>query len=475
MNADDLLKVFQAAHQRAVAYQRPVIAVSACAAPTLAPLALYQAHRQGFFWCAHSPDLSLFGLGCTWQIEATGSHRMAEVDRQWFALCADALVQGPHAPLLLGGMRFDDQRPSAPHWAPFADASFHLAHWLLSEDASGRWLRCQRVIEPGSDPAALAQQSLAAYEHLLNPTHNPAATPTVLGRSALPQYQWQAKVETALDAIAQGELNKVVLARHIDHRLDAALDTGAVMGRLYARRNASHLFAIHRGDHCFMGATPERLLSCASGHLSTHALAGSTRRGLKPNEDQALGERLLADPKEQHEHQLVVQTITQALHDKVSDLQAASSPSLLKLATVQHLSTPISARLNVGKRLLDGIQALHPTPAVGGLPKASALAFIREHEGFDRGWYAAPVGWLDAQGNGDFLVALRSALITPRHCHAFAGCGIVEGSLPANEYEETQIKLASMQQALQLACPADTDGAYSQIRGETPYADTAQR
>ncbi|MCF8997381.1 isochorismate synthase, partial [Pseudomonas carnis] len=115
MNADDLLKVFQAAHQRAVAYQRPVIAVSACAAPTLAPLALYQAHRQGFFWCAHSPDLSLFGLGCTWQIEATGSQRMAEVDRQWFALCADALVQGPHAPLLLGGMRFDDQRPSAPH------------------------------------------------------------------------------------------------------------------------------------------------------------------------------------------------------------------------------------------------------------------------------------------------------------------------------------------------------------------------
>lgn len=331
------------------------------------------------------------------------------------------------------------------------------------------------MIEPGSDPAALAQESLAAYEHLLTPTLNLAATPTVLGRSALPQHQWQAKVETALGAIAQGDLNKVVLARHIDHRLDAALDTGAVMGRLYARRNASHLFAIHRGDHCFMGATPERLLSCASGHLTTHALAGSTRRGLKPNEDQALGERLLADPKEQHEHQLVVQTITQALHDKVSDLHAASSPSLLKLATVQHLSTPISARLNAGKRLLDGIQALHPTPAVGGLPRASALAFIREHEGFDRGWYAAPVGWLDAQGNGDFLVALRSALITPRHCHAFAGCGIVEGSLPANEYEETQIKLASMQQALQLACPADTDAAYSQIRGETPYAGTAQR
>ncbi|SDK79282.1 isochorismate synthase [Pseudomonas libanensis] len=475
MNAADLLKVFQAAHQRAVAYQRPVIAVSAHPAPTLAPLALYAAHRQGFFWCAHSPDLSLFGLGCAWQIEACGPGRMAEVDRQWFALCADALVQGPCPPLLLGGMRFDEQQPCAPHWAPFAGASFHLAHWLLSEDATGRWLRCQRVVEPGSDPAALVQESLAAYEQLLNPAPHVTSTPDVLERNALPRHQWQAKVDTALHAIARGELNKVVLARHIDHHLDATLDTGAVMGRLHARRNASHLFAIHRGEHCFMGATPERLLSCAAGRLTTHALAGSTRRGLWPDEDQALGERLLADPKEQHEHQLVVQTITQALHDKVTDLHAAPCPGLLKLATVQHLSTPITAQLNVGKRLLDGVQALHPTPAVGGLPRAPALGFIREHEGFDRGWYAAPVGWLDANGNGDFLVALRSALITPRHCHAFAGCGIVEGSLPANEYEETQIKLASMQQALQLACPADTDVAYSQTHDETPYASTARR
>ena len=457
MNAADLLSVFQAAHQRAVAYQRPVIAVSAYPAPTLEPLALYEAHRQGFFWCAHSPDLSLFGLGCAWQIDATGPQRMAEVDRQWFALCADALVEGPYPPLLLGGMRFDEQQPCAPHWAPFADASFHLAHWLLSEDATGRWLRCQRVIEPGSDPGALVRDSLAAYEHLLNPGIYVAHTPTVLKRTALPPLEWQAKVKTALHAIALGDLNKVVLARHIDHHLNAALDTGAVMGRLHARRNASHLFAIHRGEQCFMGATPERLLSCDAGRLTTHALAGSTRRGLKPQEDQALGERLLADPKEQHEHQLVVQTITEALHGKVSDLQAAPRPGLLKLATVQHLSTPITARLNAGKRLLDGIQALHPTPAVGGLPRAPALAFIREHEGFDRGWYAAPVGWLDANGNGDFLVALRSALITPRHCHAFAGCGIVEGSLPANEYEETQIKLASMQQALLLACMADTE------------------
>ncbi|MCX9150130.1 isochorismate synthase [Pseudomonas sp. TB1-B1] len=450
MNAAALLKVFQTAHQRAVAYQRPVIAVSSHAAPTLEAVALYEAHRQGFFWCAHSPDLTLFGLGCAWQIEASGAQRMLEVNRQWFALCADAVIDGPKAPLLLGGMRFDEQRPCAPHWAAFADASFHLAHWLLSEDADGRWLRCQRVVEPGSDPAALIRDSLAAYAQLLNPPALAATSSKVLECTALPSPQWQAKVDQALQAIAAGELSKVVLARHVDYQLDAPLDSGAVMRRLHARRNAAHLFALHRGGHCFMGATPERLLSCHDARLTTHALAGSARRGINADQDHAIGERLLADPKEQHEHQLVVQTITQALTGKVSELQAAPRPGLLKLATVQHLSTPIAARLNTGKHLLDGVQALHPTPAVGGLPRTTAMNFIRRHEGFDRGWYAGPVGWLDSKGNGDFVVALRSALITHQHCHLFAGCGIVHGSWPADEYEETQIKLASMEEALLL-------------------------
>lgn len=455
MNLDALLKVFQTAHQRAVAYQRPVIAVSSHPTPTLEALALYKAHRQGFFWRAHSPGLTLFGLGCAWQIEASGPQRMLDVDRQWFALCADAVIDGPKAPLLLGGMRFDEQRPCAPHWAAFADASFHLAHWLLSQDTDGCWLRCQQVVEPDSDPQVLARDSIAAYAQLLNPPAATASAPGVIERNALPSPQWQGKVDIALQAISRGDLNKVVLARHIEYQLDAPLDSGAVMQRLHARGNASHLFALHRGEHCFMGATPERLLSCQAGRLTTHALAGSARRGITADEDHVIGERLLADPKEQHEHRLVVQTITQALDGKVSNLKAASSPHLLKLANVQHLSTPIMAQLNPDKRLLDGIHALHPTPAVGGLPSATAMEFIRRHEGFDRGWYAAPVGWLDSQGNGDFLVALRSALMTPRHCHLFAGCGIVEGSQPAGEYEETQIKLASMEQAL-LLFPSDS-------------------
>ncbi|OLF53663.1 isochorismate synthase [Pseudomonas chlororaphis] len=453
MDFPGLLALFQQARRQAVEAQRPILAVSACPAPDLDPLRLYEAHRQGFFWCARQPDLTLFGYGCQWQALASGSQRMAEIQRQWAALCVDALVAGPKSPLLLGGMRFDEQQAGAAHWAGFADASFHLAHWLLSEDASGRWLRCQRRVEPDSDPAELARDSLAAYERLLAMAPPAPSAPRAIERHALPAAQWQAKVDAALQAIDAGHLSKVVLARHIEYRLDAPLDSGAVMRRLHDQRSPSHLFALHRGAHCFMGATPERLLGARQGQLNTHALAGSARRGRTAAEDEALGARLLADAKEQHEHRLVVQTIRQGLDALVSDLQAAAGPRLLKLANVQHLSTPIQARLRPEHSLLDGVRALHPTPAVGGLPRAGALNFIRRHEGFDRGWYAAPVGWLDAEGNGDFLVALRSALLAPDSCHLFAGCGIVQGSRPADEYEETQIKLSSMERALLLFGP----------------------
>ncbi|WP_308908912.1 hypothetical protein [Pseudomonas canadensis] len=172
---------------------------------------------------------------CSSRVTRLHTGNMLDVDRQWFALCADAVIDGPKAPLLLGGMRFDEQRPCAPHWAAFADASFHLAHWLLSEATDGCWLRCQQVLEPDSDPQTLARDSIAAYAQLLNP---PAATATahdVIERNALPSPQWQGKVDIALQAISRGDLNKVVLARHIEYQLSAPLDSGAAPARTRQR------------------------------------------------------------------------------------------------------------------------------------------------------------------------------------------------------------------------------------------------
>ncbi|MBN3731886.1 isochorismate synthase, partial [Burkholderia sp. Tr-20390] len=180
-----------------------------------------------------------------------------------------------------------------------------------------------------------------------------------------------------------------------------------------------------------------------------------------PDDDRALGAALMDSAKERLEHALVVDAIRAALAPLSRTLDVPEQPSLHRLPRLQHLSTPIRATLKADATLLQVVAALHPTPAVAGHPRAEALDHIRAHEGFDRGWYAAPVGWIDAHGNGDFIVALRSALVDGGACRLFAGCGIVADSEPANEYQETELKLSGMQAAIRMrdaAADADARG-----------------
>ena len=178
------------------------------------------------------------------------------------------------------------------------------------------------------------------------------------------------------------------------------------------------------------------------------SLAGSIRRGKTPAEDARLGQTLLDSAKDRAEHAVVVRALGEALGETCDRLQVSDTPSLLKLGHIQHLCTPITGHLANGHTLLDLVERLHPTPAVGGRPREAALRLIRACEGLDRGWYAGPVGWLDAQGEGEFAVALRSALLHGNTATLFAGCGIVADSDPEREYAESRLKLKPMLTAL---------------------------
>ena len=182
--------------------------------------------------------------------------------------------------------------------------------------------------------------------------------------------------------------------------------------------------------------------------LRTAALAGSAPRGATPEEDARLGQGLLASAKDRGEHAIVVRALTDGLEGICDELTMPAEPALLSVANIHHLHTPVSGRLGPGKTLLDAVERLHPTPAVGGWPRAAALRFIREQEGLDRGWYAAPLGWLDRHGAGEFAVGLRSALLEGSTAALFAGCGIVGDSDPAEEYAESRLKLRPMLAAL---------------------------
>jgi isochorismate synthase len=260
--------------------------------------------------------------------------------------------------------------------------------------------------------------------------------------------EWQARVAQAAAAVRAGTYEKLVMARAVQLQQPAAFDLVEALTRLQRDYADCAIFAFTKGGACFLGATPERLAQLQDGCLTTMSLAGSIRRGTTPAEDATLGETLLNSSKDRHEHAVVVRFIAEQLKPLMRDLQFESAPILLKLRNVQHLCTPISGQVRAGQTILDLVECLHPTPAVGGRPRKDALQFIRDVEGLDRGWYAAPVGWIDAAGEGEFVVALRSALVNGNVATLFAGCGIVGDSEPEREYLESSLKLRPMTMAL---------------------------
>ena len=259
---------------------------------------------------------------------------------------------------------------------------------------------------------------------------------------------YQQAVANALQEIARGDYQKVVLARA--HRLTTAEEFHplGVLNHLRQRFPSCYAFSVANGrGQSFIGASPERLVRVAGGRMHTEALAGSARRGVSASEDAQLARALFLSEKDQHEHRLVLGSIARRVADLGLKLEHAAQPRLLALANVQHLHTPVSADLPAGVHILDLLARLHPTPAVGGTPRDAALKAIPRHEAFPRGLYAGPIGWVDHRGGGEFLVGLRSALVDGHTATAYAGAGIVAGSTPENEFAETELKFKALTEA----------------------------
>jgi len=255
-------------------------------------------------------------------------------------------------------------------------------------------------------------------------------------------------VARTLEDIAAGRLAKLVLARAVHLAADAPFDPLRTLERLEAAPAEATIFAIGRGDLTFLGATPERLVRVQGDRLETVALAGTTRRTGLPALDARLGDTLRASAKERAEHAFVVDDVRRRLAPLTTHIEAPLAPELVGVGDLQHLRTPFVATLRAGRTLLEAAAALHPTPAVCGLPQPAALTVLRRRERLARGWYTGGIGWLDARGDGEFVVPLRCALVRGRSATLFAGAGIVAGSDPARELEETRLKLRPLLAAL---------------------------
>ena len=336
----------------------------------------------------------------------------------------------------------------------FPAARVFLPRWQVSRKGGRYSAVANVVVAPDSDIGQLAERVWAAHGKFQKFDYPGTASAAIKDRersSPLVRAEvggagrFENSVAEVLDRIRAGKYDKIVLSRAIDVSSEVPLKPLDALNRLRNDYGSCYAFSVANGDgKSFIGATPERLVAVENAALRTEALAGSAPRGRTAREDAAFAQALLGSGKEGHEHRVVVDSIVRRLQALGMTPEVAHRPELFQLQNVQHLRSPIHAKIPEGIHLLDIVAALHPTPAVGGAPRKAAVPDIRGFEPFERGLFTGAVGWFDARGCGEFAVAIRSALINGNTARVFAGSGIVEGSDPLKEKEETDLKLSAM-------------------------------
>jgi isochorismate synthase len=443
--------------------------------PSVDPITLYavavEAGLEATLWLRPSEATALVGIGRAWAAEPDGPGRFRAAQDAWRGLLETARIDGPAdpaapdgpanpaapgGPTLLGALGFAGRRPAEEDvWAPFGASSLVLPDLLYAADGERATVTASLV---GGDVAGarelehrwdeLAARARASAPNPGGMVARPVVAPLAIAAEQPGHDTWRRLVGMFAGAVGRGRLDKVVLARRVDLRSPLELDVPNALRRLAVSAPESTTYAFRRGARTFLGATPERLARTDGRRFRTVAVAGTIERGADTAEDDRLAAALLASEKDREEHAIVVAAIRDELAPLADRLEVAPQPGIMRLRFVQHLVTEISGTLRDAHGLLALVERLHPTPAVGGEPRDLALALLDEHEGFDRGWYAGPIGWLGTDGDGELCVALRCGIVDRTRATLFAGCGIVADSDPDREWEESRIKLRAVISAL---------------------------
>ncbi len=357
-------------------------------------------------------------------------------------------------------LTFDDSAVRDEVWKKWPRTLFELPRYLFKEDEFGvRLVIAIEVTEDGevddvvqmvtNELSQLTERRVERYIHKKKLTVSEASSAVQAQCvSATDKAHWQRAVAQVAEKIGQGEFAKVVMARRSVVRESSRLSMKMILQNLQEHYETGVVFAMMYASEVFVGATPERLVRSSNQQIQIDCLAGTTTRDQNPAQDEVLAQQLLASRKDQEEHNHVLRGILQDVNGCMSDISFPETPNIRKLANVQHLYTPITGRMIEGSSILDFVDRLHPTPAVAGLPKYTAMQEIRRQEDMDRGFYAGPIGFVDTHGDGAFNVALRCALVRENEAVLFAGAGIVADSNPLAEWTETEWKMQPMQMAL---------------------------
>jgi len=355
-----------------------------------------------------------------------------------------------------GGMRFAVKGKEGEEWKAFGCYRFTVPQFELSIE-DGRTLLACNFLYSVNQHEQIFQQLLAALEKLS--FHHGGRLPRLkqlMSRVDFPEYNgWRKNILSALKLFSNKALKKIVLARKTTLTYESPINPLSVFNQLRSKTaGAFHFYIQPAENNAFLGRTPELLYRRGEEEVFSDAIAGTRRRGLTPDEDAQLERELLSSDKDIREHRFVLQDIAERLKKFSSSVETEDEIQVLKLARLQHLYATIRGKLRTNVNDGHILDDLHPTPAVGGLPKRDAVNYIVQLEPFDRGWYAGPVGWVSKQFS-EFAVAIRSGLVDFNKLHLYAGAGIVPGSVPELEWEEIENKLGNFMSFIEVAEEVD--------------------
>lgn len=412
---------------------------------------LQASHQTFFFWQKPDEDYTILGIGELFCVKDYDRER-TELSKKGIEKWVDNYFHNfsdynlKSTPLFMGGMKFSPEGKSGDTiWNDFADSDWFIPETILLKQNQQVYIihNFLKGNESNNELHEKLNEQEKNIEKLKIEFSN--GTKETIEESNLndvkEKEQWIEKVNAALQQISQGNYKKIVFSRRVNLKLShepVLYDKLKSLANDYPR---CYIFAYGKNESIFFGASPEKLAKINAGWVEADALAGSTPRGKDKEEDEKLAAELLSSRKNLNEQLTVVDFITNSFSSFTDEIIYDEKPRIRKLSNIQHLWTPIKAKLKPGNSVFSILKEIHPTPAICGVPWSGALDFIKVNEGYNRGFYAGIIGWFNFELQGEFAVAIRSALLKRTNLYAFAGCGIVEGSDPEQEFEEAELKL----------------------------------
>ena len=407
---------------------------------------LLKSFETSFYFCSPEENFSFIAIDDAYNIIENGNGRFAATDKKIKDI-SDKFInnwENINLPLFAGAMKFTVEHYD-DNWKDFNDSSWFVPEIVICSLDIKHYLIYNSLNEQGFSKNKLIEKFRLKAENIFDILSQPTkdSLPKItnsLGQTPKDKKKWKLLINEALDQINEGIIKKIVLARRIELTLSEDLNITKAINVLKKDYPNCRLFAYHKGKSTFFGATPELITKLSGGKIHIDAIAGSIGRGKTELEDLELEKILTSNKKDLDEHRYVLEHFRNVIDNFGENITLDESPSVKRLKNIQHLLTKIVGDLKPDTSVMNILRELHPTPAVCGFPKEAALNLIKKIENQRRGLYSGIIGWFNFNNEGEFAVAIRSAVTYGNKLVAYAGSGIVEGSKPDAEFEETEMK-----------------------------------